>query len=93
MSGDAIRLRFPARPEYLLLARLAVAAVARRMALGRVEVAGLREPVELSELLGTGPARSRLDASATRGLTRFVGRQTESEALNQALAWARTGHG
>jgi len=42
VSGDAIRLRFPARPEYLLLARLAVAAVARRMALGRVEVGDLK---------------------------------------------------
>ena len=42
MSGDAIRLRFPARPEYLLLARLAVTAVARRMALGRVEVGDLK---------------------------------------------------
>jgi serine/threonine-protein kinase RsbW len=42
VSGEAIHLRFPARPEYLLLARLAVTAVARRMALGRAEVADLK---------------------------------------------------
>ena len=42
MSVEAIRLRFPARSEYLVLARLAVAGVARRMALGRNEVADLK---------------------------------------------------
>ena len=42
MSVEAIRLRFPARSEYLVLARLAVAGVARRMALGRKEVADLK---------------------------------------------------
>ena len=41
MTADAVHLRFPARSEYLLLARLAVAGVARRMALGRREVADL----------------------------------------------------
>ena len=42
MTAEAIRLRFPARPEYLVLARLAVAGVARRMALGAREVADLK---------------------------------------------------
>src|SRR5262249_38307305 len=37
--------------------------------------------------------RRRLQAAAARGLTRFVGRQTEIEALQQALARAETGHG
>src|SRR5205823_14932282 len=35
----------------------------------------------------------RFQATATRGLTRFVGRQREIEALQQALARAETGHG
>ena len=35
----------------------------------------------------------RLQATAARGLTRFVGRDTEIEALHQALARARAGHG
>jgi class 3 adenylate cyclase len=62
-------------------------------ALGPVPVKGLAEPVEVFELTGVTALRRRLQATAARGLTRFVGRQTESEALNQALAWARTGHG
>jgi tetratricopeptide (TPR) repeat protein len=35
----------------------------------------------------------RLQATAARGLTRFVGRETEMEALSQALEQARAGHG
>ena len=42
MTDGAVHLRFPARPEYLLLARLAVAGVARRLPLGRKEVADLK---------------------------------------------------
>ena len=42
MSTEAVRLRFPARAEYLLLARLAVTGVAQRMGLGRHEVADLK---------------------------------------------------
>lgn len=42
MSAEAVHLRFPARAEYLLLARLAVTGVARRMGLGGKEVADLK---------------------------------------------------
>jgi serine/threonine-protein kinase RsbW len=42
VTVEAVRLRFPARSEYLLLARLAVASAARRMALGRKEIADLK---------------------------------------------------
>ena len=44
---------------------------------------GLPEPVEVYELSRAGPVRTRLQASAARGLTRFVGRDTE---LDTALA-------
>jgi predicted ATPase len=37
--------------------------------------------------------RSRLHGAVTRGLTRFVGRDTELEQFRQALERARTGHG
>jgi predicted ATPase len=37
--------------------------------------------------------RRRLEAAALRGLTRFVGRQTELETLRQALDQADSGHG
>ena len=42
MSAEAVRLRFPARAEYLLLARLAVAEAARRLGLGGRDVADLK---------------------------------------------------
>jgi class 3 adenylate cyclase/tetratricopeptide (TPR) repeat protein len=62
-------------------------------ALGPVPVRGLADPVEVFELVGASTVWRRFQAAATRGLTRFVGRQMEIEALQQALARAETGHG
>src|SRR5213594_569399 len=62
-------------------------------ALGPIPVKGLAEPVEVFELVGASTLRRRLQAAAARGLTRFVGRQPELEALHQALAQAEAGHG
>src|SRR5262249_58480704 len=44
-------------------------------------------------LVGTGARRSRLSVAASRGLTRFVGRDGELEQLRQALGRAGAGHG
>ena len=60
--------------------------------LGPVNVKGLNEPVEVYEITGAGPVRSRLQAAAARGLTRFVGRDTELETLRRALE-RLSGHG
>ena len=62
-------------------------------ALGQFPVKGLPDPVEVFELVGASAIRRRLQASAARGLTRFVGRQTELAALQQALERAGAGHG
>ena len=62
-------------------------------ALGPVAVKGLADPVEVFELVGAASTRTRLQAFAARGLTRFVGRQAEFEALRQALERAGTSHG
>src|SRR5205823_121632 len=62
-------------------------------ALGPVPVKGLVEPVAVFELVGASTMRRRLQVAAARGLTPFVGRQPELEALHQALARAQTGHG
>src|SRR5712691_1053481 len=62
-------------------------------ALGLVPVKGLEEPVAVFELVGASTMRRRLQAAAARGLTPFVGRQHELEALHQALAQAQAGHG
>jgi class 3 adenylate cyclase/tetratricopeptide (TPR) repeat protein len=62
-------------------------------ALGPLPVRGLEEPVEVFELTGVTTFRRRFQATAARGLTPFVGRQTELDTLRQALARAGTGHG
>jgi class 3 adenylate cyclase len=61
--------------------------------LGAIPVKGLEAPTPVYELTGTVPARSRLQASAARGLSRFVGRDRELEQLGQALERAAAGHG
>jgi class 3 adenylate cyclase len=61
--------------------------------LGPVPVKGLAAPVEVFELVGASMVWRRLQATAARGLTRFVGRQREIEALQQALEQAGAGHG
>jgi tetratricopeptide (TPR) repeat protein len=63
-------------------------------ALGAMPIRGLRDPVEVYEVTGASVVRSRLQvAAAARGLTRFVGRQQELMALQQALEQAGAGHG
>jgi class 3 adenylate cyclase/tetratricopeptide (TPR) repeat protein len=61
--------------------------------LGPVPIKGLGEPVEVFELVGAGAARTRLEAAARRGLTRFVGRTAELEQLRDTLDRTRLGHG
>jgi class 3 adenylate cyclase/tetratricopeptide (TPR) repeat protein len=62
-------------------------------ALGPVPVKGLSDTVDVYEVIGTGPARTRLQVAASRGLTRFVGRDAELDQLHRALDRARAGHG
>jgi tetratricopeptide (TPR) repeat protein len=60
---------------------------------GAVPVKGLAEPVEVYELTGAGTARTRFQAAALRGLTRFVGRDTEVEHLRRVLVQAGASRG
>jgi class 3 adenylate cyclase len=61
--------------------------------LGPMPVKGLAASVDVFELVGASGIRRRLQATAARGLTRFVGRDTECAALVQALERAGAGHG
>src|SRR5262249_28548795 len=61
--------------------------------LGPVPAKGVGEPVEVFELVEAGAARTRLEAGARRGLTRFAGRDAELEQLRDALGRAGQGHG
>src|SRR5712691_11167391 len=61
--------------------------------LGPTRVKGVSEPVEVYEVTGLGPLRTRLQRAAVRGLTKFVGREREMDTLRHALEHAKTGHG
>ena len=61
--------------------------------LGPVNVKGLTSTVEIHEVVGALTARSRLQAVAARGLTRFVGRDREVRELQRALERAAAGRG
>ncbi len=92
----AARMEQLAKPDTTLLTadtlRLAEGFIAVTP-LGPVPVKGLEAPIEVYELTGAGPLRSRLHAAALRGLTRFVGRDGELEQLRQVLGRAAAGHG
>ena len=62
-------------------------------ALGPVPVKGLSQPIEAFDLLDVGAARTRLQASAIRGLTPFVGRGSELSTLDRARELAAAGQG
>src|SRR5262245_22710378 len=60
---------------------------------GSMPIKGLSKPMEVFDLLGAGAARSRLFAALGRGLTRFIGRDSEVEQLHRLFERARAGHG
>jgi class 3 adenylate cyclase/predicted ATPase len=62
-------------------------------ALGPARVKGISEPVNVYEVTGLGALRTRLQRSAGRGLTKFVGRAREMDAMRRALEMAKQGHG
>jgi class 3 adenylate cyclase len=62
-------------------------------ALGRTEIKGISEPVNVYEVIGPGALRGHFELAAQRGLTRFVGRERELAELGRALELAIGGHG
>jgi class 3 adenylate cyclase/tetratricopeptide (TPR) repeat protein len=61
--------------------------------LGPTTVKGVSEPVNVAEVSGLGPLRTRLQAAAQRGFSKFVGRQAELEQMKRALELTRNGRG
>jgi class 3 adenylate cyclase/tetratricopeptide (TPR) repeat protein len=61
--------------------------------LGPTKVKGVSEPVNVYEVTGLGPLRTRLQRAAGRGLSKFVGREREMEAMHHAAELARDGPG
>ncbi len=61
--------------------------------LGEFPVKGLDAPARVHELSGIGALRTRFEVSRARGLTRFVGRDSDMAALEAAFVQAQAGHG
>src|SRR5262249_56211956 len=81
----ASRMEQLAKPGSILLTRSTYELVEGYVTvnpLGPVDVKGLAEPIEVYEVTGAGLARSRLQAAARRGLTRFVGRDADPQHLS-----------
>jgi class 3 adenylate cyclase len=60
---------------------------------GPTRVKGLFDSINVYEVTGLGPLRTRLQQAAARGLSKFVGREREMDAIRHALEQAKTGHG
>ena len=92
----AARMEQLADPGSILLTPAALALAEgfiQVTSLGPMALKGLPDPVEVYELTGSSAARSRLQAAATRGLSRFVGRDAEIGQLHRALEQAGQGRG
>jgi class 3 adenylate cyclase/tetratricopeptide (TPR) repeat protein len=61
--------------------------------LGPARIKGVSEALEIYEVTGLGPLRTRLQRGAARGYTKFVGREREMETLRHAAELAKDGHG
>jgi len=61
--------------------------------LGAARIKGVETPLNVYEVVGGSPLRTRLHVAAQRGLSRFIGRQDELEQLRAAFARAKTGQG
>jgi class 3 adenylate cyclase/tetratricopeptide (TPR) repeat protein len=63
------------------------------VSLGKVDVRGKEEPQEAYELIRPTEVETRIEAAAAKGLTRFVGRRKEMDALREAFDKAKSGSG
>jgi class 3 adenylate cyclase/tetratricopeptide (TPR) repeat protein len=92
----ASRMESMARPGAVLIAdptRRLVEDFFQLRPLGRMAVKGKSEPQEVFELIGTGDAATRMQASIARGLTKFIGRKNSMSALMDAYDKAKEGSG
>jgi len=62
-------------------------------ALGEYAIKGKMDPVQVFRVIGPSTQRTRFDVSAERGLTPFLGRETEREILLDGFERAKRGRG
>ncbi len=92
----AARMEQICEPGHVYLARDTAALVEgyfRLRDLGETPVEGSSKPVQVFDLEGEGPVRTRLERQLARLGTRFIGREQEMGALHAALERARGGEG
>ena len=95
-TGLAARLQTLATPGTTMISgstRRLVEGFFQLKSLGPTRLKGVTDQVDVYEVIGLGPLRTRLQRAAVRGLSKFVGRQREMEALKHAAELAQTGHG
>jgi hypothetical protein len=96
VANLAARMQTLAPPNGIVLSsdtRVLVEGYFEICGLGLTEVKGIGHPVEVYQVTGLGPLRTHFQRSAGRGLTEFVGRKREMEAMWHAAELARAGHG
>ena len=62
-------------------------------ALGKKEVKGRKEPINVYRAIAPSTRRTRFDVGAERGLTPFVGRERELELLLEGFERSKAGRG
>jgi class 3 adenylate cyclase/predicted ATPase len=95
-TGLAARLQTLATPGTTMISgstRRIVEGFFQLKSFGPASLKGVTEQVDVYEVTGLGPLRTRLQRAAVRGLTKFVGRQREMDALTHAAEQARSGRG
>jgi class 3 adenylate cyclase len=60
--------------------------------LGPTQVRGISEAIKIYEVVGIGALHGHFDLAARRGLTKFVGRESELNQMRRALELAMGGH-
>lgn len=94
--GIAARLEAMASANGILMSEFCqrqVTGLCEVESLGQREIKGVSKPMEVFELRAVAIGANRFDASRLRGLTRFVGRESDLAVLDSALAQARSGNG
>jgi class 3 adenylate cyclase/predicted ATPase len=62
-------------------------------ALGPMAVKGISHPIDVYEVIGVGPLRNQFQLSMRRGLSTFVGRESELQRMRRALEVTISGQG
>jgi adenylate cyclase len=92
----AARMEHICEPGHVYLTRNTAALVEgyfRLRDLGETPVEGSSKPIQVFDLEGEGPMRTRLERQMARIGTRFIGREQEMGCLHAALERARGGEG